>query len=56
MPGFRDKMFASQVVRQVSLALSFLHHNQWVHRDIKPANLAVDHLGVVKVRVFMLCW
>jgi serine/threonine protein kinase len=45
---------AADVVRQVALALAFIHTAGIVHRDLKPENLLLTGTGVVKLADFGL--
>jgi serine/threonine-protein kinase len=47
--GTWDERTALRIVRDVAVALRFLHQHGLTHRDIKPANIILTPEGVVKL-------
>ncbi|PAQ13236.1 serine/threonine protein kinase [Bacillaceae bacterium SAOS 7] len=43
---------AIDIMKQLSAAMAFAHHNSIIHRDIKPQNILVDANGNVKITDF----
>ncbi|WP_100403084.1 Stk1 family PASTA domain-containing Ser/Thr kinase [Bacillus sp. FJAT-42315] len=43
---------AIDIMKQLSAAMAFAHHNSIIHRDIKPQNILVDANGDVKITDF----
>ncbi|KAH9259070.1 hypothetical protein BASA81_002690 [Batrachochytrium salamandrivorans] len=52
LPGLWTEPLLAYVVRQVLIALEFLHHRHVLHRDIKPDNILWDGKGNVKLGDF----
>ncbi|WP_338753951.1 Stk1 family PASTA domain-containing Ser/Thr kinase [Bacillus sp. FJAT-52991] len=43
---------AIDIMKQLSSAMAFAHHNSIIHRDIKPQNILIDAEGTVKITDF----
>ncbi|WP_203362265.1 Stk1 family PASTA domain-containing Ser/Thr kinase [Bacillus sp. REN10] len=43
---------AIDIMKQLSSAMAFAHHNSIIHRDIKPQNILIDAEGNVKITDF----
>ena len=41
--------YASQIIKQVLDALSYMHSKGVVHRDLKPENILVNEAGTIKI-------
>jgi serine/threonine protein kinase len=46
----------SDLLRQVAIAVAYLHSCGVAHRDIKPANILIDKYGRAKLSDFGLAW
>jgi serine/threonine protein kinase len=44
--GHLSDLYARVIVRQVVIAVNYLHSNGIVHRDLKPDNILVMHTGI----------
>ena len=44
----------SEIVRQITLALQYIHNKGIVHRDLKLGNILLDHANVAKLGDFGL--
>ena len=40
---------AAEIMKDICLAVKFLHDNNIAHRDLKPENLLLDGTGYVKL-------
>lgn len=49
-----DERRALEIVRQIAMALQYIHENGMIHRDIKPENIVVPRQGPVKLCDFGL--
>ena len=47
-----EEKYVVIIVREVLLALSYLHKSSIIHRDIKGANMLVDNKGGIKISDF----
>lgn len=44
--GYLTDLHARVIVRQVAIAVHYLHSKSIVHRDLKPDNILVMHTGI----------
>ena len=45
---------ASEIVRQITLALQYMHNNDIVHRNVEPGNILINDANVAKLAGFGL--
>ena len=51
-PDGLDETLISTIVREVLLALEYMHGNGFIHRDVKAGNILIDETGHIKVADF----
>jgi len=52
--GSTDKSIKYKILREISLAVDYLHSKDFIHRDIKPENILISSNGTIRLSDFGL--